>query len=141
MTKERFYVPAHGPDKNALQTAIQAFKILCEKYDSNGLICVPALKHAENTILNQIWAEKSLKDLVNGKSLKINERQLVSMCSQQTLKNHPSAQVILALLASNEMINKVERTHGCNALVILPWILEDAELWVKAYAPQELSLA
>lgn len=86
MTKERFFVPAHGPDVNAVQVAVKALELLCEKHNSNGLVCVPALKHAEGTVLNRVWSEKHIKSLASGKILKINERHGVSMCSPFTLK-------------------------------------------------------
>jgi hypothetical protein len=80
MTKERFLVPAHGPEVNSVQVAIKALEILCEKHNFNGLICVPALKHAKNTVLNQVWPEKYIQNLASGKVLKIYENYSVSMC-------------------------------------------------------------
>lgn len=140
MTKERFFVPANGPDVNAVQIAVNALELLCEKHHSNGLVCVPALKHAEDTVLNRVWAEKHIKSLSSGKVLKINEHYGVSMCSPFTLKNHHSAPVILALFASKDMVEKVEKSWGCKALVVVPWIPGDTESWVKSYAPTVLSL-
>lgn len=140
MTKERFLVPAHGPDVNAVQVAVKALELLCDKHNSNGLVCVPALKHAEGTVLNRVWSEKHIKSLASGKVLKINERHGVSMCSPFTLKNHHSAPIILALFASKDMVEKVEKSWGCKALVVVPWIPEDTESWVKSYAPTVLSL-
>lgn len=140
MTKERFLVPAYGPDVNAVQIAVKALEFLCEKHNSNGLVCVPALKHAEGTALNRVWSEKHIKILASGKVLKITGHLGVSMCSPFTLKNNQSAPIILALFASKDMIDKVEKAWGCKALIVVPWILEDTESWVKSYAPTVLSL-
>jgi hypothetical protein len=140
MTKERFLVPAYGADVNAVQVAVKALELLCEKHNSNGLVCVPALKHAEGTVLNRVWSEKHIKSLASGKVLNINEHHGVSMCSPFTLKSHHSAPIILALFASKDMVEKVENSSGCKALVVLPWIPEDTESWAKSYAPTVLSL-
>lgn len=141
MTKERFLVPAHGPDMNAIQVAVKALELLCERHNSNGLVCVPALKHAEGTVLNRVWSEKYIKSLASGNALKINEHFRVSMCSPFTLKNHHTAPVILALFASKDMIEKVEKVEACKALLVVPWIPEDSASWVKSYAPTVLSLS
>lgn len=140
MNKERFLVPTHGPDTAAVTIGIEALKILCEQYNSNGLVLVPALKHAPNTVLNQVWPERQVKLLASGETLKLNDSHSVSMCSPITLKNHSSSPLILALFASEEMIEKAEKAWGCKALVVVPWIPEDAEPWVKRYTPTVLSL-
>lgn len=140
MNKERFLVPSYGPDIAAVAIGVEALKVLCEKYNSNGLVLVPALKHAPDTVLNQIWPERLVKLLASGKTLKLSESHSVLMCSPLTLKNHSSSPLILALFASEDMIEKAEKAWGCKALVVVPWIPEDSEPWVKRYAPKVLSI-
>lgn len=140
MNKERFLVPSHGPDISAVAIGVEALTVLCEKYNSNGLILVPALKHAPNTVLNRVWPERQVKLLASGNTLKFSDSHSVSICSPLTLKNHSSSPLILALFASEGMIEKAEKAWGCKALVIVPWIPEDAGPWVKRYAPKTLSL-
>jgi hypothetical protein len=141
MTKERFLVPSSGPDVTTVSIGIEALNLLCEKYQSNGLVVVPALKHASSTILNNVWPEKQIKALSSGKRLKLPCGYSVAMCSPFTLKNHTSSKVILALFASKEMIEKAENACGCSALVVIPWIPEDAETWVRTHTPIELSIS
>lgn len=140
MNKERFLVPSHGPDPTTVAIGVEALKVLCEKYNANGLVLVPALKHAVGTVLNQVWSEHHLKALASGKTLKLSEQHGVSMCSQATLKNHSSAPVVLALFASADMIEKAEKAWGCKALIVVPWIAADSEQWVASYEPKVLSL-
>jgi hypothetical protein len=101
---------------------------------------MPGLKHAPNTVLNQVCSEKQVKLLANGKCLKLPCGYGVSMCSPLTLKNHSSVHVILALFASKGLIEKSEKVWGSKALVVAPWIPGDAEAWLKEHAPRELSI-
>ena len=140
MKRERFLVPAYGPDINAISIGVKALELLCEKHNCDGLICMPVLKGAESTVLNQVWSEKHIKSLASGKVLKISEKHSLSMCSPFTLKNHNAAPLILALFASKDIIDKIEKSLGCKALIVIPWIQEDTELWIKTYAPTVLSL-
>jgi hypothetical protein len=137
--RERFLIPAHGPDVVAVAAAIEAITVLCEKHDGDALICVPALKHAENTILKHVWSERQIKQLAQGKTLRIADKHKVDMCSPFTLKNHYGIPVILGLFASKDMIEKLEKLSWGVALVIVPWIPEDKEAWEKKYAPKVLS--
>lgn len=140
MNKERFLVTSHGPDPTAVAIGVEALKVLCEKHNASGLVLVPALKHAANTVLNQVWSERNVKALASGKTLKLSEQHGVSMCSQATLKNHSSAPVILTLFASADMIENAEKAWGCRALIVVPWIASDSEQWATSYAPKILSL-
>ena len=81
MNKERFLVPSDGPNVTAVAIGVEALKVLCEKHKSDGLVLVPALKHAPDTVLNQVWHERQVKLLANGKALKFSASQNVSMCS------------------------------------------------------------
>jgi hypothetical protein len=139
MMKNRFLIPAVGPNVVAVQKAVVALEALCEKYNSNCLVCMPALKHAENTVLNQVWSEKNIKDLCKGKTLKLANKYSVSMCSKFTLKNYQGMQVILGLFASKDMVDALEKHIGCKALLVVPWIEQDTDDWIKNFAPIVLS--
>ena len=138
MTKERFLIPAHGPDEGAVAVAVEALNILCEKHSSDGLVLIPALKHAADTILSKVWPQDQVKALAKGESLRLPCGQRVSMCSPFTLKNHASSAVILALFASKETIEKAEAALMCKAVVVVPWNSEDSASWVLQHTPKKL---
>ncbi|MBF4291581.1 hypothetical protein, partial [Vibrio anguillarum] len=66
---ERFYVPAEGPDVEALNIALYSASILASERDSEIILVVPALKYASGTILNQCITEAALKKLTKGEVL------------------------------------------------------------------------
>ena len=127
--KERYLVPAHGPTPPALEIAIAALKLLCEKHDSDALIVVPALKYAAGTALNDVIPEKQLDRMVKGEALKLSDKHKISMCSRATFKNHHNAKVVFAPFASQDTIEMIESSYGCTALVVVPWIPEDITTW------------
>ncbi len=58
---ERFYVPAEGPDVEALNIALYSASILASERDSEIILVVPALKYASGTILNQCYHRSGVK--------------------------------------------------------------------------------
>lgn len=141
MIKERYLVPAYGPDVDALRVALQALEILGAKLKSDVAIVVPALNHAESTILNKIIPEKQLKMLIKGGSFTLGDNKVqLSLVSQQTL-NKTRASVLLGVFASKKMIQKIESSITCRALIILPWAGdEDIKDWEEKWSPVILDL-
>ncbi|ATI03142.1 MULTISPECIES: hypothetical protein [Cycloclasticus] len=133
---DRFLVPAYGPDEKALGIALQSLGILGNKYNSDIALVVPALKHADGTILKRLIPEQQLKELSKGKTLLFGEDNIpLSMVSPLTL-NKTRAQVILGVFASKKMINKIESKADLKAIIILPWAGEaDIKEWKDTYSP------
>ena len=141
MINERYLVPAYGPDVEALQIALQALEIVGTKLNGEVAIVVPALKHADSTVLNKVIPENQLKSLIKGGSLTLGESKIpLSLVSQKTL-NNTKASVLLAVFASAKMIEKIESSASCEALIVLPWAGEvDVEKWKKKCTPTILDL-
>ena len=141
MIKERYLVPAYGPDEDALRTALKSLEILGVKLKSDVAIVVPALNHAHSTILNKIIPEKQLKLLIKGNSLTLGESNIkLSLVSQKTL-NNTNAKVLLAVFASKKIIQKIEASITCRAVIILPWAGEiDIKEWKEKWSPVVLDL-
>lgn len=66
---ERLYVPAEGPDVEALNIALYSASILASERDSEITLVVPALKYVNGTIINQCITEVALKKLTKGEVL------------------------------------------------------------------------
>lgn len=139
--KERYLVPAYGPDVNALQIAMQALEIVGAKLNSEAAIVVPALKYAKDTILNKVIPEKQLKTLIKGGSLAIGDSAVpLSLVSKKTIHN-TSAGVMLGVFASKDMIEKIESSIYCKAIIVLPWAGdEDIKEWKDKWSPVTLEL-
>lgn len=141
MKKERYLVPAYGPDINVLKVALQTLEVLGAKLNSAVAIVVPALKHADSTILNKVVPEKQLKSLIKGGTLTLGDSNIpLSLVSQKTL-NNTKATIFLGVFASEKMIQKIESSVTCKALIIPPWAGElDVEEWEKKWSPTILDL-
>lgn len=141
MIKERYLVPAYGPDEDALRTALKSLEVLGVKLKSDVAIVVPALNHAHSTILNKIIPEKQLKLLIKGNSLTLGESNIkLSIVSQKTL-NNTNAKVLLGVFASKKIIQKIEASITCRAVIILPWAGEiDIKEWKEKWSPVVLDL-
>ena len=142
MKKERYIVPAYGPDIDALKVALQALEILGGKFNSEVAIVVQALKNADSTVLNKVIPEKQLKSLIKGGSLMLGDNKVpLSLVSQKTINNTRAA-VLLGVFASEKMIQKIESSVSCKAVIILPWAGEaDVKEWKIKWSPTILDLS
>lgn len=134
---ERYLVPAHGPDEKQLGVAIVASIEVAKKHGCSLTILVPALKYAENTILDKILGERFVRDLAKGKSNALNGIP-VSMCSKRTINPHAETGVILSLWGGKDSLAKTDKAQFAKAIVALPWIPEDVQQWSKRWQPVEL---
>ena len=141
MIKERYLVPAYGPDVEALTIALQSLKILGAKLKSDVAIVVPALNHAHSTILNKVIPEHQLKKLIKGHSFTLgNSNVQLSIVSQKTLYK-TNAKALLGVFASKKMIQKIEASISCRALIMLPWTGDaDIKEWKEQWSPTILEL-
>lgn len=127
--KERYLVPAFGPEAKALAVALAAVAVLCEKHKSDAVIVVPALKDVDTTVLTQVIPEAQLKQLASGNSLGIAGHYKLSMSSKATYRQQRQPKVVFAPFASKELIEMIEGSRDCAALVVVPWNSEDAKAW------------
>ena len=139
MIKERYLVPSEGKDEDALKKALQVAVHMAEKYDSQLTLVVPALKHAEGTLLKYIVSEAQLKKLVNGETLLIGNNVKLTIASTATF-HKTTSKVLVALFASKKMLLKLEKSNYCEVLVVLPWAgSADTDEWQSKWSPVVLT--
>ncbi|MGY5842148.1 hypothetical protein ACXHQK_21655 [Vibrio chemaguriensis] len=134
---ERFYVPSEGPDVEALNIALYSASILANKFESELILVVPALKHATSTVLNQCIKETALKKLSKGSVLRYQDAP-IRMVSMKTLNPYSDNGVLLALWAGEHMLSKIDESPNAKGVVALRWSGSDVESWAKKHGAQEL---
>lgn len=139
LQRERFLVPAHGPDARAAALAFQAMEILCQKHDSDAVICVPVLRNVESTVLREVLTEKQLRMLAHGKVLSIANQYALRMCSTLNISRFPQCKIVLAVFALKALLDKLEAARWWKALVVVPWMPGDVELWREMTSPKVIA--
>ncbi|EGR2303325.1 hypothetical protein D0814_24540 [Vibrio parahaemolyticus] len=134
---ERFYVPSEGPDVEALNIALYSASILANKFESELILVVPALKHATSTVLNQCIKETALKKLSKGEVLRYQDAP-IRMVSMKTLNPYRDNGVLLALWAGEHMLSKIDESPSAKGVVALRWSGNDVESWAKKHGAKEL---
>ncbi|QHC92606.1 hypothetical protein PchlR47_31310 [Pseudomonas chlororaphis] len=85
-------------------------------------------------MLTQVLSPVIANALIKHRTVSIGEGKTISLCGSATLKSHTGAAVYLALWGSKGMIGKIEADcSSCKAAVLVTWLPEDAQGWVKAY--------
>ncbi|HDZ9126302.1 hypothetical protein DD565_01955 [Vibrio cholerae] len=134
---ERFYIPAEGPDVEALNIALYSASILASERDSEIILVVPALKYASGTILNQCITEAALKKLTKGEVLQY-QKVPIRMTSLKTLNPYRDNGVILALWAGDKMLSKIDESPDTIGVIALRWVGDDVEKWAKKHGARQL---
>lgn len=136
MTK-RFYIPAEGPDVEALNIALFGASVLAEEYNSEIILVVPALKYAAGTILSQCLKEAALKKLVKGISLKYNNVP-IRMVSTQTFNPYRDNGVLVALWAGENMLKKIDQSPDAVGVIALRWVGSEIDSWASKHQAKKL---
>lgn len=131
---DRYVVPAYGPDEGALRVALLAGTQLAEKYDCSATILVPALKHAEDTILSKVLDPRLVKNLVKGKTCKLDDIPTV-MRSTRTINPFAERGVIVCLWGAQDALDKVDQSPRAQAAVLLEWTRDNTRTWVEKWNP------
>lgn len=135
MIRDRYLVPAEGKDLDALVKALQFAVRMAKKNDFTVTLVVPALKRAEGSLLKHVFSEAQLKRLRKGETLLIDKNVKTTMASMFTVHN-TNSEVLVALFASKEMIQKVENSQYCEVLIVLPWAGDgDTTEWQGEWSP------
>ena len=135
---ERFLLKAIGDDHAATKAGVLKFLELCQKH-GDGVIYVPTMQHLESTLLASAIGQDLVKSLAKHKSVKLPTGESIELCSDRTFKNYKRASVYLVLWATPDMIESLEEAYSCEASVVVTWLENDADKWVKNYKPTELT--
>lgn len=136
---ERYCIPSYGAssDKKALTMALLLSVKVAKELQCPITLCVPALCHAETSILNNFFKPRLLRNLVKGKICKL-DNHITNMISTQTMNSFNIKGVIVGLWASKKMLIKIDKAKHAKAVITVPWIKEDADVWVRKWAPIKL---
>ncbi len=127
--RERFYIPAHGPDENAVSSifikAVQLSRIL------------PAAKRIvflSNGLNNTQWLEKlfnydAIRKLKIG--VKIHDTTVTGVFDSIKSYRPASGDIVIAFPLNSEELLKLEDEHDIIALLAIPWTNDRIEKWTR----------
>lgn len=136
---ERYLVPSYGPDVKALSVALLAATTAAGKHQCSITLCVPAMKYAEDSVLDKVLAENFIKNLVKGKACTLDGHP-VQMKSTQNINPFSERGILVGLWSSKKMLAKLDKANQAKAIIALPWIEEDTEQWAKKWSPTVLKV-
>jgi len=127
--RERYYIPAHGPDKAAVTATI---KKAIER--SNALPDVGRIVFLTYDLKNTQWLEEQFghdaaKKLKEGGTFK-STAAIGKFDSVKTYKSKGNDIVIAFCLRSDNLL-LVDDSYDISAMFVIPWINEDIEKWKR----------
>ncbi|MBU1392522.1 MAG: hypothetical protein KJ560_06095 [Gammaproteobacteria bacterium] len=127
-----FYIPAHGPDVEALKEVLSAASVLAKHHKCEITLVVPVLGSANSTILSDVIGTAQLKKLVKGETLTLLGNPL-KLTSTQKLSPFTSNGVLVGIWAGKNMLKKLDDCHNYKAVVALSWLPDEISTWADSH--------
>jgi hypothetical protein len=137
--KTHFYIPAHGPDVQALRESLYAASVLAEHHKCDITLVVPVLGSVNSSILVDTIGSKQLKKLVNGETLILSGNPL-RLTSTQKLSQFGTHGVLVGIWAGGSMLKKLDNCSDFKAVIVLSWLPEEVANWASEHEAKNISV-
>lgn len=140
MTKQRFYIDTEGNDDAAYK---EAMKYACKLADENSDIThVVLLIGTKNNTgwFERLYGAATVKQLFTGvrfDGCKPLFRFETLKTYKQKYSSSPSEIVITCGLDEKD-ISPIDDSYSVNSIIVVPWLRQRIEKWVKTWKPTEL---
>jgi hypothetical protein len=137
---ERYYISAQGADHNAMRLA---FDWLVKQLQQSptpltGLLCVPTIRNLEGVITDVI-GERMADALASGKFVRVsNSSSNIRLITRRRPYHGWRGGPILAAYPDKKILDMLDETPGVSAILAVPWLMQNIQLWIDTWAAQEL---
>ena len=136
--KDRFYFDTKGNDDEAYREAIQfACQHASNDPEIKRVILLAATKQNIGW-LERLYDRRVIRDLFKGTRFK-NCTPIFKIETVKTYKDtHDPEDMVITLGLDEDDIFKVDSYYGVRAIIVVPWISEKVQKWIKTWNPTEL---
>jgi len=136
---ERYFIPKSGNKPEIIEDALRILLDICNKSKTpiNAILFVPVKDSLKGTTVAKALGEDRSKILLKNSDIVLPNGGALSLKTRRTLSSYTKIDVILAVYVDEEMLDKVDAIH-CSHVIVVPWLLEHTENWVKTWNPKQL---
>lgn len=135
---ERYILKSEYVDYDSHELAVLLTDLLCDQKSVSATILVPTKKNFKNVTLRKIFTDKAMRDLSNGKEVKLPCDQPVRVEAEKTINPNFETGIVLAMYVNEKMLAILDRCIGAKAVVVVPWAANEVKAWVENWAPIEV---
>ena len=135
---ERYVLKSEYVDYSSHELAVLLTDLLCKQKEVGATIFVPTKRNFKNVTLNKIFTNKAMRDLSNGKEVKLPCGQFAHIESEKTINPNFENGVVLAMYVNKKRLDIIDRCLNAKAVVVVPWGVNEVESWVEKWSPIEV---
>lgn len=136
MATQRFWINTTGPDLDALREGFRWLNATATA-GHRGLVAVAA-KNNLNGVIREVLGENVTKALAKDDEILLPSGGSMRLMTERSIPHAWRGDVILAIHAPPSLLDVIDALPGVSAVLVIPWIASDVELWRKAWSPTEL---
>lgn len=138
-TVQRILLPDTNQSPMHILTGVSVADRLCEIEDTLEVIfLVPVKASLTSGPLHEALGATVHNALVNGKPVKLPSGARMRCETMKTLQWVSKPSVLIAVFASQDMMNKIDSLQNLVAVVAIPWTPAAIEDWEKTWSPKVL---
>lgn len=134
--KERYLIPADGPDVMAIQRAIVLLDELSARLNQQHAIMLIPSKQNLQGVIEQALGKQVTKALAQGKWVSLPSGANVRLETQRTFRDFGSQDLILGIYVTQRMLNQIDGAKQAAAVVVVPWTMEEVAEWQRTWNPK-----
>ncbi len=136
MATQRFWINTTGPDFDALREGMRWLNATATA-GHRGLVAVVA-KDTLGGVITDALGENVTKALAKGLEIRLPSGGSMRLMTGKSIPHAWCGDVILAIHAPPSLLDVIDGLPGVAAVLVIPWIASDVELWRKVWNPTEL---
>lgn len=131
--RKSFFIRSEGPSSQAVQKALQwLLKYPTEK----GFIAVMVYGNLRGTI-SSVLGNAAVKTLIKTGSLVLSGKEILLVTERKPVysgNNFP----LVAFYPNTKFLDKLDSIPNVSAMLVVPWIMKEVELWIRTWNAVEL---
>jgi len=134
--KKSYFIRAEGPDHDAVE---KAFRWLLENSKPKGFLAI-ALVGNLTGVIGDVLGERIVKALREEGRVVISGIEIVLVTSRKIIYDGENAP-LLAIYPRGKYLDELDSIPNVSAMLVVPYIMKEIELWIKARSASELGVA
>lgn len=127
-------------DPSDVEEIEKAFSLSLELVQESEIkkvvILVPTLRNMDDTSIAKFLGGDLTKRLLKDRSVPLNEVTL-ELETMQTFRGPKAlSSIVIGVYATGDMFDKLNEIKNAEAIIAIPWLMDEADKWIKTWEPE-----
>ncbi len=134
--RESYFIRSEGPQSPAVVRAI-SWLLDRAKTTQKGFIFVAVLENLRSGIVGDVLGEAAAKALMSQGKLTSSGVEIQLVTASKTLYDGQNSPIV-TFYPDEKLLDQLDSISNLSAMLVVPWRMEDIELWIKTRNATEL---